>query len=66
MSSFRTGRFLVSSVSGLFPEVKLFDHIQNVREYVKHIKHIDMSHFEVYRINDEGYIQRCNLTGKVI
>lgn len=58
----KTGKFLVTRL-GMFPDTTLTDTIEHVRVFVKGYG----SHeYRVFRVNKDGYIQRCNLTGRVL
>jgi hypothetical protein len=59
---FSTGRFLVT-MQGMFPRTVLTDTIDSCRIAVMGLEKKD---YKVFRINEDGYIQQCNLTGKVI
>lgn len=58
----KTGKFLVS-ILGLYPEITLTDTIEHVRKIVSLY---EPHEYRVFRVNQDGYIQRCNLTGGVI
>jgi len=64
MKGFKTGTFLVTCL-GMFPETVLMDTIEGIQTVVKR-KGLTAESYHVFRINGNGYIQRCNLSGRII
>ena len=64
MKGFQTGTFLVACL-GMFPETVLMDTIEGIRAVVNS-KGLVAGTYRVFRVNKDGYIQRCNLTGRII
>ena len=64
MKGFKTGTFLVACL-GMFPETVLMDTVEGIRNVVKR-KGLTAENYRVFRINKDGYIQRCNLSGRII
>lgn len=54
-----SGKFLVTRL-GLWPETKFFRDLAGVRKFVNGWGRHE---YRVFRVNPDGNIQRCNLTG---
>ena len=57
----KTGKYLVS-ILGMFPRTILTDTLEHVRET---IGEYERDQYRVFKVNGDGYIQRCDLSGKV-
>lgn len=54
------GKFLVTRL-GIFPETRFFDDLKGVKKFVKDWEKKD---YRVFRVNKDGRIQQCGLSGR--
>ena len=62
MKTLKSGKFLVSDIGGYFPETYFCDTLTVVR---KRVKNMESNKYRIFRVNNDGLIQRCNLSGRV-